>query len=177
MSAPGPRLIAIGGLSGTGKSTLARSLADRIAGAAMLRSDIERKLQFAVAETTRLSAEAYTPEATARVYRTLADKAATAITSGATVIVDAVFARSAERTTIEAIARAQNVAFVGLWLEAPQALQIARVEARRDDASDATADIVTRQSTYDLGNLTWHRIDASRSRDQTLAAALAVLAL
>lgn len=172
-----PRLIAIGGLSGTGKSTLARALADRLTGALLLRSDVERKLQFGVAETSRLGPESYTPEVTERVYRALAEKAAAALSGGRIVIVDAVFARPSERTAIEAVARTTAAPFVGLWLEAPQSVQIERVEARRGDASDATADVVARQAAYDLGDMAWHRIDAGTGPERTLTAALATLGL
>ena len=49
LSPPPPMLIAIGGLSGTGKSSLARELAPHVApapGALWLRSDVERKKSF-----------------------------------------------------------------------------------------------------------------------------------
>ena len=75
---PPPRLVAVGGLSGTGKSLLARALAPDLLphpGAVVLRSDIERKALFGVAETDRLPAEAYTPEITVRTYAVLTDKA------------------------------------------------------------------------------------------------------
>ena len=53
------RLIAIGGLSGTGKSTLAAALAPCL-GARVLRSDVIRKRLFGVAPETQLPASAYT---------------------------------------------------------------------------------------------------------------------
>src|SRR5437762_1106315 len=63
------RLVAIGGLSGTGKSTLAAALAPRL-GARVLRSDVIRKQLFGVAPETKLPAGAYVPEASHRVYET-----------------------------------------------------------------------------------------------------------
>ena len=66
-----PQLIAVGGLSGTGKSMLARALATAFPpspGAVVLRSDVERKALFGVAETEPLPEAAYAPEATAKVY-------------------------------------------------------------------------------------------------------------
>ena len=69
-----PRLVAIGGLSGTGKSTLGRLLCARLepeSGAIHIRSDIERKVLFGVAETERLDAQSYTQEASARVYEAI----------------------------------------------------------------------------------------------------------
>ncbi len=173
----GQRLIAIGGLSGTGKSTLARALPEQVPGAVLLRSDVERKLLFSVAETTRLGPEGYTPDVTRRVYAVLGEKASAALAAGRTVIVDAVFARSDERDAMAAVAAASGIALVGLWLEAPEATQIARVEGRSGDASDATAQVVARQSTYDLGHIGWHRIDASHGPAETLAAARRALDL
>src|SRR3954463_3886152 len=67
---PLPKLIAVGGLSGTGKSVLARALAADILpapGAVLLRSDVERKMLFGAGETERLGSEAYHAAATERV--------------------------------------------------------------------------------------------------------------
>jgi hypothetical protein len=50
---------------------------------------------------------------------------------------------------------------------------IARVKARRGDASDATPDVVRHQLAADIGPLSprWHRLDAGRSAGDTLRAA------
>ena len=77
-----PRLVAIGGLSGTGKSTLARRLAaelGRAPGARVLRSDVLRKLHFGFAPEEQLPPEAYAGDFTAQVYRELRRKAAAAL--------------------------------------------------------------------------------------------------
>ncbi len=66
------RLIAIGGLSGTGKSTLAAAIADRIGpppGARVLSSDRIRKRLHGVRAETRLPPEAYGAEISERVLR------------------------------------------------------------------------------------------------------------
>src|SRR6185312_1797736 len=97
------RLIAIGGLSGTGKSLLARTLAPEIMpmpGAVVLRSDVERKAMFGVAENETLPKSAYATEATAKVYAVLAAKARRVVAAGCSVIVDAVFAQPGERSDI-----------------------------------------------------------------------------
>ena len=64
--APGaPVLVAVGGLSGTGKSVLARALAPSLPpqpGAVVLRSDVLRKQLFKVNETDRLPESAYGAE-------------------------------------------------------------------------------------------------------------------
>src|SRR3954471_10463764 len=70
-----PVLVAIGGLSGTGKSVLARALAPSLApppGAVVLRTDVERKALFGKDETKPLPREAYEPSVTACVYDAIA---------------------------------------------------------------------------------------------------------
>jgi uncharacterized protein len=79
----------------------------------------------------RLPAEAYTREVSARVYRDLEDRAHALAASGVAVVADAVFADPAERTRIEAAARAADVPFHGIWLDAPAEILRDRVAARK----------------------------------------------
>lgn len=177
---PPPQLIAIGGLSGTGKSVLARALASRIRplpGAIVLRSDVIRKALFGVAETERLPAAAYAPEATAEVYRRLGERSASVLAQGHSAIVDAVFAKASEREAIEVVARDQAASLTGLYLTADLQTRIHRVAHRVGDASDATPDIVCQQQAYDPGEIGWMTIDASGSPEQTLALATTALKL
>ncbi|WP_157043261.1 AAA family ATPase [Rhodopseudomonas palustris] len=175
---PQPRLIAIGGLSGTGKSVLARSLASTIAplpGAIVLRSDVTRKQQFNVKDTDRLPAEAYRPQVTAEVYRTLCQRAARILAQGHSAMVDAVFAREDERRAISEVAERAQVPFDGLFLVADLATRIARVSSRIGDASDATAEIAKAQQAYDAGVIDWTIVDAAGTPDQTLLRATEAL--
>jgi aminoglycoside phosphotransferase family enzyme/predicted kinase len=175
---PSPRLIAVGGLSGTGKSVLARALAPHIApdpGAVVVRSDVTRKVLFGVAETERLPADAYTPDVMRKVYAVLADKARRVLAAGHSALVDAVFAKPEERNAIAAVARDGNVAFHGLFLTADVGTRVARVGARERDASDAGADVARAQESYDLGALDWTRLDASGTPEETLARAKALV--
>lgn len=159
-----PRLIAVGGLSGSGKSTLALALAPLIGGppgAVVLRSDEIRKSLCGVGSLERLDDTAYTPEMTARVYRTLCDRATVAIQAGWTVIVDAVFARPDDRAMADAVAESACIPFVGIWLDAPPDVLIGRAERRGPDASDADAAVVRLQQGQDQGVVRWSRLDAS----------------
>ncbi len=178
---PSPaRLVAVGGLSGTGKSTLGASLAPGLGtppGAVILRSDIIRKALAGVAETDRLPAVAYTPDATAAVYAQLRHRAALTLCADWSVIADAVHARPDERAAIATVAATAGASFAGLWLVAPMAVLEARVDCRRNDASDATADVVRQQGTYDLGRITWTTIDVSGGPGSALAAARTALSL
>jgi predicted kinase len=181
MTPGAPQLVAIGGLSGTGKSTLGQALAPEVGpvpGAVHLRSDLERKGLHGVAETERLGSGAYTEEANANVYATLRRKARSVLAAGHAAIVDAVFSRPEERAEIEAVAAKLGVAFRGLWLEAPPSKLLDRVAARRGDASDATPDVVRQQLARDTGPLTtsWASIEAGGKAAATLANARAALA-
>jgi predicted kinase len=180
LEAPPPRLVAVGGLSGTGKTSLARRLAPELGtapGALVVRSDEIRKRQAGVAPMTALPPEAYTTAAAEQVYVALAEVAGRGVAAGHTVIADAVFARPAERDAIERAADGAKVPFTGLWLDAPPAVCARRVEARRGDASDARAAVVHAQAARDLGPLAWTRVDASGGPDETWAAARAALGL
>jgi aminoglycoside phosphotransferase family enzyme/predicted kinase len=178
LNPPPARLIAVGGLSGTGKSTLARALAPRIGpapGAVVLRSDVIRKHLLGADELARLGPEAYTKQVTERVYATIVEGTAAALEAGHAVIADAVFAGPRQRERIEAVARLAGTPVSGLWLEAPAAVLEQRVGGRARDASDATVEILRRQLAYDVGQVGWKRIDAAGERDETLAAARAAL--
>ncbi len=177
---PPARLVAIGGLSGTGKTLIARKLAPllgRIPGGVHLRSDIERKRLFAAAETERLSQSRYTPEATAEVYARVGQKARMVLGTGYCVVADAVHALAEERGGIKQAAHGAGVAFDGLWLEASLQLRIERVEARKGDASDATADYVRRQAGGNVGTVAWRHLEASGDPASVLAEAVAALGL
>jgi predicted kinase len=91
------------------------------------------------------------------------------------VIVDAVFSTAEERRDIEAAAQSAEASFAGLWLNADEATMVARVEGRRGDASDATAEVVRDQIARGTGPVGWHCIDAGGRPDDTLAAARRVV--
>lgn len=163
-----PQLIAIGGLSGTGKSSLAKAIAWQVgggAGAVHLRTDEIRKRLAGVAMDQRLPESAYTQSASDHVYREIDAFTRCALDAGASVVVDAVFARDSERVAMERIASEARVPFTGVWLEAPAAVLELRVGERSGDASDADVEVVRRQLSYDLGNIAWIRVDASRSAE------------
>ncbi len=176
---PQPRCVAVGGLSGTGKSRLARMLAADLLpmpGAVVVRSDVERKALFGVGETEKLPGEAYGSEVTTRVYTILADKARRVLAAGHSVVVDAVFAQAHERAALADMASSAEVRFKGLFLTADLATRIARVGTRANDASDADAAVARAQERYDLGALDWSVVDASATPEATLAKARTALA-
>jgi aminoglycoside phosphotransferase family enzyme/predicted kinase len=175
-----PTLVAVGGLSGTGKSVLARVLAPLLSpppGAVVLRSDVERKALFGKDEFSSLGPDAYASNVTRLVYAAITDKARRALAAGHSAIVDAVFAQPDERAQIEEAARSTGVRFEGLFLEADVTIRTQRVGSRQRDASDADVNVARAQEEYDLGALSWRRVDASGLPEQTLQRAKAALGL
>jgi aminoglycoside phosphotransferase family enzyme/predicted kinase len=175
---PPARLVALGGVSGTGKSTLARALAPEFGpapGAMVLRSDVVRKRLHGAAPGDRLPPAAYRKEASGAVYDALAGRAAVLVRAGHATIVDAVFLDPAERAQIERVALQAGVPFQGLWLSAPEDILVQRVAARRGDVSDATVDVLRQQLATDPGALTWPPLDVSESADVVAAHARALL--
>ncbi|HYE44458.1 MAG TPA: AAA family ATPase [Caulobacter sp.] len=158
-----PVLAAVGGLSGSGKSTFARIAAPGLGaspGAVILRSDEIRKRLWGAGPFDRLPPEAYAPEVSPRVYGQMFDEAAACLAAGRAVILDAVFLRPDERAAAADLARRAGVPFEGLWLEAPATLLQSRIAARAGDASDADAAVLQAQLTRDLGQMTWRRVDS-----------------
>jgi predicted kinase len=173
-----PRVIAVGGLSGTGKSRLARALAPYLGpspGARVVRTDVIRKRLAGVSMFERLDPSFYSQTMTERTYRTCYEQVRRVIDAGHAAIMDAVFSREEERHAIAAVAGDAGVPFQGLWLEAdPETLE-SRVRDRERNVSDATVDVLHRQLGYELGAIQWPRIDSSGRRRDTLKAALHVI--
>jgi predicted kinase len=146
-----PAMIVVCGLSGSGKSTVARRLADRL-GFEWLRSDEIRKRLAGVAPAERLSdsyaAGAYSREFTEKTYAALLGETAAGLHDGAGVIVDATFAAPAYRA--EALALAERAHVPALFVEcAASHDEIVRrltARARRaDEISDAGVATYLRQ--------------------------------
>ena len=144
-------MIVVCGLSGSGKSTVARRLADRL-GFEWLRSDEIRKRLAGVAPAERLSesyaAGAYSREFTEKTYAALLGGAAARLHDGAGVIVDATFAAPAYRAEALALAARAHlpVLFVECVASHDEIVRRLTARARRsDEISDACVATYLRQ--------------------------------
>ncbi|MCE6958977.1 AAA family ATPase [Cereibacter sphaeroides] len=175
-----PRLVAVGGVSGTGKTVLAAALAPLVGpppGAIHLRSDLERKAMSGVEASRRLPEADYAAAHRADVYRRLLGRAGTILAAGWPVVLDATFLDPAERRAAVDLAARAGVGFRGLWLTAPAEVLLARVSARRGDASDADAAVVRAQLAQHPEAADWSHIDANRPLGDVVAAGSAALGL
>ena len=164
LAPPPPRLTAVGGLSGSGKSTFARLIAPGLGaspGAVVLRTDEARKRLLGAAPRASLPASAYSPAFSEEVYDSLFAAARALLDAGRAVVIDATFIQPELRGRAEALAREAAVPFHGVWLEAAPEVLAQRIEGREGDASDATVATLRMQLERDVGPIGWTRVDAS----------------
>jgi uncharacterized protein len=163
--------VAVGGLSGSGKSTIVLGLAPSVRpvpGAVLFRSDEVRKRLCRVAPLDRLGPEGYRRDVSERVYTTMALEAGDVLRAGHSVVLDAVHARLADRRRIEHVAASAGVPFVGVWLDAPESALIDRLQRRQRDVSDADASVVRMQMAQATEPIGWHRVDGSPAPERVL---------
>ena len=171
LAPPAPTLTAIGGLSGTGKTTLARRVAPSLGaapGALILRSDEIRKRLAGVGPLEKLPRATYTRKSSVAVYDEMFATARRVLAAGHSVVLDAVFLTPQVRQAAEAVTREVGAPFRGVWLEGrPDELR-RRLAARTSDASDAGPATLDQQLRRDPGRIAWQRFDVA---DPDLAAA------
>jgi aminoglycoside phosphotransferase family enzyme/predicted kinase len=163
-----PRLVALGGLSGSGKTTVAEAAAPRLApppGARILESDRLRKAMLGREAEERLPAAAYAGEVSDRVYAEIARRAEAVLEGGGSALAEAVHDRPDRRAAIEAVAARRGAPFAGFWLAAPPDLLRARVAARRGGPSDATLAVLEAQLARDPGPMGWRALDAAEETE------------
>ena len=155
-------VLAVGGLQGTGKSTLARAQAPglgRAPGALVLRSDEIRKRQHGVAPERPLPRQAYDDAASHAVFAAVFEGVAAAAAAGHAAVADATFIDPAHRRAVAAAAG--RVPFLGVWLHAPMAVLESRIAARAGDASDADLAVLRSSAAHDPGPGDWLAVDAT----------------
>lgn len=141
-----PAIVLVGGSPGTGKSTIANALGDRL-GFAVLSSDEIRKDLAGIAHDAHAYAPPdqglYTPEMSARAYTELLSRARRLVAMGETVVLDASWARAADRDHARTVAQEAGASIVELRCEVDAAVARARIVARMQtsDPSDATPEI------------------------------------
>jgi len=136
-ASPRPRaLVAMCGLSGTGKSYVAAALASRL-GAVLISSDVVRKgllgVDVRAPVTAAYGAGVYGPAERARVYEAMRERAARYIAEGYSVVLDATHERRADRDAARELARSNGVPALLVRTSAGEA-QVRRRLATRDEA-------------------------------------------
>jgi aminoglycoside phosphotransferase family enzyme/gluconate kinase len=139
------RLLLMVGLSGAGKSTVARELS-RSLGAIHIRSDAVRKHLGGIPVTERGDDTLYTPAMTQRTYDRLLDLGMTLGALGYTVVLDGKYDRAQHREAAQAKAMQHGLPLEMVHCTAPMAVLRERVQARSGDIADATVAVLERQT-------------------------------
>ena len=141
-------LIITHGYSGSGKSTFAQQLAEKL-GALQVRSDIERKRLFGyqAQEQTGSSLDSglYTQEAGQKTYLRLAEIAKAVLQAGFSVIIDATFLKTEQRDLFRKLAAECGVPFAIIDFQASDEVLCDRLRQRQNDASEATIEVLRQQ--------------------------------
>jgi uncharacterized protein len=139
-------IVAVGGLIGAGKSTLAGALG-RSLGVPALDTDRARKALAGVAPGSRASADAYTEEFTRRTYDELFRRADVVLRSGRGVVLDASFRDHVARMRARELAMRHGRPFRFIEAVCDDATLRARLRAREatgSSVSDATEALLDR---------------------------------
>ena len=183
----GPRLIAMCGATGSGKSHLAAPLAARL-GARWLASDPLRKRLAGRAPHERSGATGvgtgiYDDAGTARTYAALLDEARHSLQRGEAVVLDATFTQADQRAAVQTMGAEMKAPLDFLICEADDAVVRQRILARRADAgaaSEGTWEVYQAQrqlleSLRDEPAGRRHWIDTGRPLAESVPAALRAL--
>jgi aminoglycoside phosphotransferase family enzyme/predicted kinase len=142
-----PLVIVVGGLSGTGKSTLARVLGEQL-GIELLRTDTIRRELFGQQANQGINTGIYQPGLRAQVYDQLMRRAEQRLRKGLSVILDATFQRGESVAAAYQLAKRCAATFLALQCICPPEIaqeRIGRRLAEGHDPSQATTDVHEQQ--------------------------------
>lgn len=125
-------LVLVCGPPGTGKSTVAERVTDRLDGH-LLRTDVVRKELY--------PDPSYTSEESEAVYDELFERARRSLEDGEHVVLDGTFRRATLRERAAAVADEVGVEFRVVRVTCAEAVVRERITARADDPSDADFEI------------------------------------
>lgn len=138
------KLILMSGISGSGKTTVAKHLSPKI-NAIHLRSDAVRKHLAGIHLTDTGEKDLYTLEMTAQTYGKLLEIGIRLANQGFKVILDAKYDRQALRSQVITQAQSHHIPIQIIHCTAPKEVIRERLKLRQGDISDATVDLLSSQ--------------------------------
>ena len=170
------RLILVGGEPGTGKTTLARALAERLGAQVISTDDVRAELlaRGEIKGTAGVLGEGlYAPANVAAVYRTVLRHADRALCEGHTVILDGTWTDPGHRGSARDVASQVFAPVTELVCVAPLDRTVDRIRTRSSTTSQVTPEIAAALAARE--SRTWpqaHRIDTTRPPAESVAEAM-----
>jgi uncharacterized protein len=171
------RLALVGGSPGTGKSTLARALAESTGAQVISTDDVRRELSDAgviTGESGVLDQGLYSPENIATVYEVVLRRAGRLLANGQSVILDGTWRDPHMRAHARHVACETHSAMVELMCSATVDTAAGRIETRRSGSSEVTPEIAAVMVGRDFGWNTAHRLDTSGAAEDSVRQAYEV---
>ncbi len=179
-----PRLVIVGGIIGTGKSTLARGLSQAL-GARWLRTDEIRLTEFAKYRKAGqgFAGGIYSARVSNLVYQRLIERTQAFLRSGESVVCDGTFSQAIGRQTLRKLAKQRSASFHFFECVVPKAVALRRIAARyaaKSDISEAQPEHYDRmrsgfEPVRNWPKSDWTKLSDNRKAEETLKAAVAVL--
>ena len=165
------RLALIGGSPGTGKSTLAHALAEKIGAQVISTDDVRRELRESgviTGESGVLNSGLYSPDNVTAVYQATLCRAGVLLSSGRSVILDGTWLNPQYRRDAHRLAAETHSALVELMCSATADMAADRITTRRPGNSDVTPNIAAELAVWQDGWETADRVDTSRSLEHSV---------
>ena len=162
-----PRLVAVGGVIASGKSTVAEAVGRRLA-APVIAADPTRKFLLGKAETEKVHVAAfagpYSAEMTDRVYQEIFDRAEIVLRSGRPAVLDASFRDRGLRQRSRQLAQRLGVPFLFVECRAPES--VCRERLRRRERETSVSD--GRLEIFDEFVASWEPVDELSAKEHLL---------
>ena len=174
------RLILVGGGAGTGKTTLARAVAEHLDAQVISTDDVRAEMVAdgrIAGEPGVLGEGLYSRENIAAVYRAVLAEAQLGLSQGRTVILDGTWSDPDYRQQAHRVAADAAAAVVEFACAAPLAATVTRIRTRTNSTSQVTPGIATALARSDDHGI-WsgaHRIDTTRELATSVAEAMDIL--
>lgn len=165
------RLALVGGSPGTGKSTVARALAEQVGALVISSDDVRRELHEAGAVSGSaglLNAGLYSPDNVAAVYEVMMGRARLCLSNGQSVILDGTWRDRGIRAQAHRVATEKHAAMVEVICLTTSNEAADRISNRPAGSSDATPEIAAALAQQDSGWDTAHRLDTSRPLEHSV---------
>jgi aminoglycoside phosphotransferase family enzyme/predicted kinase len=165
------RLALVGGNPGTGKSTLARALAENTGAQVISTDDVRRELRDAgiiTGDAGVLDQGLYSPENVATVYEVALRRAGRLLANGQSVILDGTWRDPHMRAHAYRLASETHSAMVELTCSATEDTAAGRITTTRTGNSEVTPEIAAAMAARGSGWSTAHQIDTSRACEDSV---------